>query len=258
MQSPRTISSNSLQGVGCKSHTRCSSTYISDPSSLSFSYNEALRHKERRLAFNVDALRQLAVESINQNLTDVISFSKLAEGGFNRTFVITLSGGRQIVARVPYPVTVPKYYAVASEVATIEYLRSCGIPVPEIYGYSTDSDNAAGTPYILMESIQGSKLSDVWPSLGDQEVISVMHQLTQLESKMMSLPFPAGGSLYFTKDLDKVAKGLGVPLEDKRFCVGPDTMLALWYGRRAQLDVNRGPCMPFPASLLRSLTNRQL
>ena len=207
-QSP--VSSNSLQGVGCKSHTRPSS---SDSSSLSFSYNEALRHKERRLAFNVDALRQLAVQSINQNLTDVVSFSKLTEGGFNRTFVITLSGGRQIVARVPYPVTVPKYYAVASEVATIEYLRSCGIPAPKIHGYSTDSD---------------------------------MRQLIQLESKIMSLPFPAGGSLYFTKDLDKVAKGLGVPLEDKRFCVGPDTMLALWYGRRAQLDVSRGPCMPFP------------
>jgi len=106
-----------------------------------------------------------------------------------------------------------------------------------------------------MEFIQGSKLSEVWPSLGDQEVISVVRQLTQLESKMMSLPFPAGGSLYFTKDLEKVAKGLGVPLEDKRFCVGPDTMLALWYGRRAQLDINRRPCMPFPTSLLRSLTN---
>ena len=29
---------------------------------------------------------------------------------------------------IPYPVTVPKYYAVASKVATIEYLRSSGLP----------------------------------------------------------------------------------------------------------------------------------
>jgi hypothetical protein len=61
--------------------------------------------------------------------------TKLAEGGFNRTFVIALRGGRQVVARVLYPVTAPNYYAVASEVATIEYLRSCGIPAPGIYGY---------------------------------------------------------------------------------------------------------------------------
>lgn len=233
----------------------CSSAYISDPSSLLFSYNDTLCHKERRLAFNVDGLRQLAAEFVNQNLTDIINFSKLAEGGFNRTFVITLRGGRQMVACVPYPVTAPKYYAVASEVATIEYLRSCGIPAPEIYGYSTDMDNAAGTPYILMGFIQGSKLSEVWPSLGDQEVISVVHRLTQLESRMMSLSFPAGGSLYFTKDLEKVAKGLGIPLEDKGFCVGPDTKLALWYGQRAEVDVNRGPRMAFSAASLHPRTN---
>lgn len=74
-----------------------------------------------------------------------------------------------------------------------------------------------------MEFVQGSKLSDVWPNLGDREVTSVVRQLTQLESQMMSLPFPAGGSLYFTKDLEKVAPGLGITLDNERFCVGPDT-----------------------------------
>ena len=187
---------------------------------------------------------------MHQSPTDVVSISKLAEGGFNRTFVIALRDGQQVVARVPYPMTVPDYYAVASEVATIEYQRSCGIPVPEIYGYSANSNNVAGTPYILMEFIHGPKLSEVWPDLGDEEVISVIRQLTQIESRMMSQPFPAGGSLYFTDDLEKVAPGLGVPLKDKRFCVGPDTKLALWYGRRTGLDVNRGPCMPLSASSL--------
>ena len=213
--------------------------------SLSLSYNEALRHKERKLIFNVDGLRRLAAESVGQNLTDVVGLSKLGEGGFNRAFLIALRDGQQLVARVPYPV-VANHYAIASEVATIEYMRSCGIPAPEIYSYSTDSHNAAGTPYILMEFAQGSKLSDVWPNLGDEEVISVVRQLTQLESQMMSLPFPAGGSLYYTKDLERLAPGLGVPLEDKRFCVGPDTREVLWCGRRAELDVDRGPCMAFP------------
>ncbi|KAF2459141.1 kinase-like domain-containing protein [Lineolata rhizophorae] len=183
-------------------------------------YNDALHHKERKVAFDVDGLRRLAAESVDQNLTDVVSLTKLAEGGFNRTFVVALRGGRQVVARIPYPVTGPNYYAVASEVATIEYLRSRGIPAPEIYGYSADSDNAAGTPYILMEFVQGAKLSEVWPGLGDQEVISV-----------------------------KVAPGLGVPLEDRRFCVGPDTKLALWYGRRTELDVHRGPYQSAEAAL---------
>ncbi|KAG6856869.1 hypothetical protein H0H87_012686 [Tephrocybe sp. NHM501043] len=166
--------------------------------------------------------------------TDVVSLSKLAEGGFNPTFVIALRDGRQVVARVPY--LRGGYYRVPA------VLRD---PVPEIYRYSADSDNVAGTPYILMDFVHGSKLSDIWRSLKDKEVIS----LTQLESRMMSQAFPANGSLYFTKDLEKVASVLGVPLEDKRFCVGPDTTLALWYGRRTGLDVNRGPYHSAKAAL---------
>ena len=57
--------------------------------------------------------------------------SKLAEGGFNRTFLITLRDDFQMVARIAYLVTVPKYYAVASEVAIMEFLRSSGLPVPQ-------------------------------------------------------------------------------------------------------------------------------
>ena len=207
-------------------------------------FNDSLRHAERRLVFDLDGLRRLAAQSVGRSPADVVSISKLAEGGFNRTFLITLHDDFQMVARIPYPATVPKYYAVASEAATVDFLRSSGLPVPQIYGYSPESDNAAGTEYILMEFVRGMKLSDVWLSLGEQEVSSVLRQLTQLESMSMSLSFPAGGSLYYTHDLEKVERGLGIPLEDERFCVGPDTRLPLWYGRRSQLDINRGPCTP--------------
>ena len=78
-----------------------------------------------------------------------------------------------MVTRILYSITVPKYYTVASEVATIEYLRSYGVPAPEIYGYSPDSDNVAGSAHILMEFVQDSELSEVWPGLDDQKVISV-------------------------------------------------------------------------------------
>ena len=72
-------------------------------------------------------------------------------------------------------------------------------------------------------------------------------------SKMMSIAFPAGGSLYYTEDLERGAGTAytptrpGITLEDKRFCVGPDTSLPLWYGRRSQFDLDRGPCRPLPA-----------
>ena len=222
------------------------------------SFNDDLRHAERRRVFNVDELKRLAAESVNRNLTDIIRFEKLAEGGFNRTFLITMRHGFQMVARIPYPSTVPRYFAAASEVATIDFLRSSWLPVPEVYGYSPSQNNAAGTEYIFMEFMKGTNLSDIWFDMREGAIISISRQLAELESKMMSIHFPAGGSLYYAKDLGSGAAGSAsgyagpkVLLEDKRFCVGPDAALPLWYGRRSQLELDRGPCGPpfsFPIS----------
>ncbi|KAL4068939.1 kinase-like domain-containing protein [Scleroderma yunnanense] len=189
--------------------------------------NDVLRHAERRRVFNVDRLRRLAAKSVHRSPDDIVDLKKLAEGGFNRTFLITMRGGFQIVARVPYPATIPKYFAVASEVATMALLRSSGLPIPEVYGYSPVPDNVAETEYIFMEFVEG--LSDIWFGSGKGDIISISRQLAELESKMMSIAFPAGGSLYYTKDLEKVAGRPGIPLEDER-------LLPLWYGRRSQLD----------------------
>jgi len=213
-----------------------------------FSINDALRLAERRRVFNVDGLRRLAAESVNRSPDDIVDLQKLAEGGFNRTFLITMHGGFRMVARIPYPATTPKYFTVASEVATMALFRSSGLPIPEVYGYSPAPDNTAETEYIFMEFVEGTNLSHRWFGLGEDDIISITCQLAELESKMMSIAFPAGGSLYYTKDLEKAAGRPGIPLEDERFCVGPDTRPPLWYGRRSQLDVDRGPCRLLSAS----------
>lgn len=182
---------------------------------------------------------------------------KLAEGGRNRAFLITMRGGFQMVARVPYPATVPKYFAIASEVATMALLRSSGLPVPEVYGYSPASDNAAETEYIFMVFVYGTALSDIWLNLGERDIVSLTRQLAELEAKMMSIAFPAGGSLYYTKDIEKMTVRPGVTLEDAQFCVGPDTRLSLWYGQRSQLDVDRGPYKNAEVALVRG-TEKEL
>lgn len=215
------------------------------------SFNNDLRHAERRRGFNVDELSRLAAESVDRRLEDIVGLEKLAEGGFNRTFLITMRCGFRMVARIPYPATVPKYLAVASEVATMAMLRSLGLPIPNVYGYSPTPNNAAGTEYIFMDFVQGTNLGDIWFDLREKEIISISRQLAELESKMMSIAFPAGGSVYYTKDLENMSgntsglTGPSITLEDKRFCVGPDTNLPLWYGRRSQLDIDRGPCRSF-------------
>ena len=101
-------------------------------------------------------------QSVGRSSEDINTFVKLAEGGYNRTFLITMHDGFEMVVRISYPVTVPEFYAIANEVATMHLLLSSGLPVPEFYGYSPSSDNAAKTEYIFMEFMRGTKLSDVW------------------------------------------------------------------------------------------------
>lgn len=146
-------------------------------------FNDGLRHAERRRVFKVDELCRLAAEAVNRSPDAIMHMEKLAEGGFNRTFLITMRCGFRMVARIPYPATIPKYFAVASEVATMAFLRSSGLPLPEVYGYSPTPNNAAGTEYIFMEFVQGTNLSDIWFGLGEGEIISISHQLAELESK---------------------------------------------------------------------------
>ncbi|KAF4605407.1 hypothetical protein EYR40_004191 [Pleurotus pulmonarius] len=212
--------------------------------------NNDLRLAERKREFEVDELCRLAAQSVGRTSRDIKTFVKLAEGGFNRTFLITMHDGFEMVARIPYSITVPKFYAIASEVATMRFLRSSSLPVPEVYDYSLSSDNAANTEYIFMEFVRGTKLSDVWMELEDPDIASVLRQLVQLESRMMSIPFPAGGSLYYVKDLEKVARRTTILLNDEAFCVGPDVRLHMWFGRRSQLDVDRGPYETAEAALV--------
>ena len=94
-----------------------------------------------------------------------------------------------------------------------------------------------------MEFMEGRRLSDVAPELDVKDIMSVLRQLVQLEARMMSFSFPAGGSLYYTKDLEKMGgKIRSIPLNDEQFCIGLDAGLHMWFGRRSQLDVERGPC----------------
>ena len=76
---------------------------------------------------------------------EIVDFRKLGEGGLNRIFLITLQNGFKLVARIPYPILNPKAYAYASEVATMDFFRSKGPPIAEIYSYSFTSENEAGT-----------------------------------------------------------------------------------------------------------------
>ncbi|KAF2126260.1 hypothetical protein P153DRAFT_347351 [Dothidotthia symphoricarpi CBS 119687] len=208
-------------------------------------WNDTLKHAERRRIFNLSELKRLGAAAVSRNVEDVARFEKLGEGGFNRTFLITMHDGFQFVGRIPYPVTEPKHLVIASEVATMDFLRSHGIPVPNIYSYSATSENPAGTEYIFMELVRGTNLGDIWFDLSEKARIAVVTRFVELESRLFDLPLPASGSLYYIKDLPADSIKVRIPTADpshgKDFCIGPDTRLGLWYGKRVNIQIDRGP-----------------
>ncbi|KAH7130487.1 kinase-like domain-containing protein [Dendryphion nanum] len=224
-------------------------------------WNNSLKHSERSQHFNVSELKRLAAAAVNRNVEDVARFEKLAEGGFNRTFLVTMQDGFQLVGRVPYPVTKPKHLVIASEVATVDFLRLHGLPVPKIYSYSATSENPAGTEYIFMELVRGTNLGDIWFDLSEKARITVVTKLVELESRLFALPFPASGSLYYTKDMDAEGSKINVPFTNSSpescFCIGPDLRLNLWYGKRLEIKVDRGPYTD-SAAVLAAVAKKEL
>jgi hypothetical protein len=101
---------------------------------IDFSYNAHLRLRERYLEFNIPALQQDIAAATSRSTSDIVSFSKLLEGGFNRLFQAIFRDGKNVIAKILYPLTVLEHYTVASEVAMLDYLWLHGIPTPKVYG----------------------------------------------------------------------------------------------------------------------------
>jgi hypothetical protein len=155
---------------------------------------------ERRMPFNVSELKRIAAKALNKPVEDVKMFRKIAEGGFNRILEVTMNDGASILARLPYPLTVPQRLAVASEVATLNLLRANGIPVPRVLAYSTGK-NAVSAEYMLMEKMPGKPLSSIWVHLADDERFKILHQIVTMEAKLFAMELPASGSIYYSYDL---------------------------------------------------------
>ncbi|KAF2437966.1 kinase-like protein [Karstenula rhodostoma CBS 690.94] len=203
-------------------------------------WNEPRRLAERHLAFNVDELKKAAAKSVNRPTSDIKSFRKFAEGGFNRVFDISMKDGSSILARLPYPSTVPQHLAVASEVATLDFVRAQGVPTPRVLGYSV-GDNSVGAEYILMEKLPGRPIGDAWFDLSERERLKILLQIVKLETKLFAMDLPASGSIYYAHDLPIGTPKKDIPGSDNGLCIGPYAALQWWFGERRDLKIDRGP-----------------
>lgn len=162
----------------------------------------------------------------------------------------TMEDGFRAIVKIPYWISVPKTYATASEVATLTFLRSKGVPVPRVYGWSSTTENAVGVEYIIMEHASGVGADTRWFDTTKYQKKGLVTGVIDIEKKLFNIPFASIGSLYFKNDLPRQWQGqlyqpgtLDEDRDSETYCIGPIADYMFWYGQRAKLDLDRGPCM---------------
>jgi hypothetical protein len=85
-------------------------------------WDEAARLEERYKQFNIAELKQAAVEVTGAQSCS--QMTKLAEGGFNKVFKLVMDNNSIVIARIPNPNVGRADRVIASEVATMEFVRS--------------------------------------------------------------------------------------------------------------------------------------
>ncbi|KAH8716907.1 kinase-like domain-containing protein [Phaeosphaeriaceae sp. PMI808] len=205
---------------------------------LRWLWNEPEQLQRRYLQFDLKALIQ-ATEAAAGTGAKCVEITKLSEGNFNKTLLVTMHDERQLIARLPNPSAGRPHYTTASEVATMDYARDrLQIPVPKVLAYSTHAGtNGIGAEYIIMEKCSGIELGHLWDNMTARQKVDIARQLATFSARMSKARFPYFGSLYYTRDIPDI-KGTEV---DNTFGVGPTTSRTWFDDKRAEVDVYRGP-----------------
>src|SRR5271155_1999096 len=127
------------------------------------------------------------------------------------------------------------------------------IPVRRVLAWNSDMSNPVGAEYIIMEKVPGVQIFRVWDEMDESNRISIIKRLTQWESELAAIQFPAYGNLYYKSSLHEADM---VPLDsamDPRgeFCIGPscDPFWLIQPGQQLLPNVFCGPCTSFHSFL---------
>ncbi|RAK89144.1 phosphotransferase enzyme family protein [Aspergillus costaricaensis CBS 115574] len=207
-------------------------------------YNERLQLEKRHSTFNVSALQQITGQILG---TQCVAMNKLCEGMFNKVFSLKMADGKEVLARIPNPNAGHPHYIVASEVATLEFLRAnLKIPVPQVLSWSSSSQtNPVAAEYIIMEKAQGQQLSEVWYNMSEAQRFRLVRNLVHIERGLMEAKFTLHGSLYYRDTFPQgrsiaALPGLDTDIRSK-YVFGPTTHRSFWEDEVENLDIDRGP-----------------
>ncbi|RAK79536.1 phosphotransferase family protein [Aspergillus fijiensis CBS 313.89] len=218
-------------------------------------WDERQQLQERYREFDILEMQKVAMDSSSSG--SCVRMANLGEGSYNKSFKLTMGNGKTVVARVPNPNAGPAFLTTASEVATMDFLRTIlGLPVPKVLAWNSavDSTNRVGAEYIIMEYAPGKNLADVWTDMDLECKVRTMEDIVTIQHKFLSLKFSEysrHGCLFYRKNAPPgshpaIVEGGNLSHELKqriaeRFSIGPIVNTAFWSQGRGDVDIYRGP-----------------
>ena len=91
-------------------------------------WNEEDQLAARYVKFDIQALCSIAADSLGSSACSTIT--KLPEGNFNKTFLLSMTNGKEAVAKVPNPNSGRPGFSTANEVATMDYVSASRNSLP--------------------------------------------------------------------------------------------------------------------------------
>ncbi|EEQ83333.1 phosphotransferase enzyme family protein [Blastomyces dermatitidis ER-3] len=210
-----------------------------------FVIDEAENLRKREIRFDLNKLAYVAADSVGA--TKCISIKKYPDSMFDKTFLMSMENGREVVAKVPNPNAGIAHFTTASEVATMDFARKIlDTPAPRVYSWNSQAkSHPVGAEFIIMDKIEGVPLSQVWNMMKLPQKLQVLLAMTRLQKQWLGVSFSRYGSLYYAGDVhpppDNHYIKDGKAVKDSEVAIGPTTGRDWFDGGRSVLDIERGP-----------------
>jgi hypothetical protein len=160
-------------------------------------WNEREQLEARYRQFDVPNLQRAACQAVG--VDKCLSIEKIGEGNYNKAYRLEMADGKRIVAKVPHPNAGPRGLTTASEVATMEFVRTVlNIPVPKVLAWSATDHNPVRAEYIIMEEAKGTQLHGVWQDLPLRTKSDIIREFVDVEKKLLSVSFDMYDSACFS------------------------------------------------------------
>ncbi|KAK0439089.1 kinase-like domain-containing protein [Desarmillaria tabescens] len=220
-------------------------------------YHDAAQRAARYTPFNVEELRKIASNSVDAGQCTQIS--KLAEGSYNKIFLLTFDNDMQAIARIPSSLVGNVELTTRSEVATMQFLREHvgTMAAPKVLAWDPHPSNPVASAYIIMEYIGGISDSEYWLEMTSAQYARVIASLFLLQAKLV-VPFSQIGSLYLFEDVSPELQARPLFKDDElnknaiaqKYRIGPIVSRDWWRRGRMNVPGDRGPWPDMPSYII--------